>query len=183
MKDPENNCGSIDWANEYGEPGYGDAPKGILLANWNKVPKPILDRLEHLGYKLEWSDEWYVEYDNSPVKAWRTSPDSHYWESRVRCCDGYMLTPDSAANEWIEDSLNDNQRPLPSWFDQAELESRGFTTDDESKEVGFHLGQNDEPHKFTPSLREKGLEFVLQITGRGQFDVAYRIWTRMEQQS
>lgn len=172
----------LEYADTYGEPGYTDPERGILFANWNKVSRALCDRLEAQGYALEWSDEWHVDYDRSPIKAYRTSPDSHGWESRVRYCDGYVLTPDDDVEEWLADSLNDNRRPLPSWFDESELESRGFAVlEGRDKEVGFYPGQNDEPQKFTPALTARGLDFVLQITGRGQFDVAYRVWTRKVQ--
>lgn len=211
----DNDNGALDWADEYGEPGYSDPEKSILLANWNEAERtltarheerakerlqdsaePLTDyeapsgreawrrfekRLERLGYSLEWSDEWYVDSGRSPCKAYRTSPDSHGWESQVRACDGYMLTPDDDADEWIEDALNEEDRPLPSWFDDSELERHGFAVvpvDDQ--QVGFHPGQNDYPHKFVPALIRKGFDVVLQITDRGQFDTRYRVWTRKE---
>lgn len=174
----EINNQALDWANEYGEPGYTEAPKGILLANWNHIPKSLSDRLERQGFQLEWSDEWMIDHDNG-ARAYRTSPDSHGWEPRVRACDGYYLTPESDSQKWIDDSLNDDSRPLPSWFDQAELESRGFELiDSDNKEVGFHPGQDETPEKFTAAIRETGADFVLQITNRGQFHVSYRIWKR-----
>lgn len=168
------------WADEYGEPGYGPA-KGILFCDWNNIPKALQDRLEAQGYELEWSDEWTLDYECSPVKAYRTSPDSYGWEPRVRQCDGYYLTPDNDPEDWIADSLNDNQRPLPSWFDDEHLTAAGFAViDQDDKEVGFNPGQNETPEKFTPELTAEGKDFVLQITDRGQFDVSYRIWTRAQ---
>lgn len=176
----EVNNQQLEWANEYGEPGYSDPTQGILFCDWNDIPKALCKRLEAQGWELEWSDEWYVDYDHSAAKAYRTSADSHGWEARVRYCDGYVLTPDDDADDWIADSLNDDARPLPSWFDSDELESRGFSLiyGETELEVGFHPGQNETPNKFTPKLRAMGLDVVLQVTGRGQFDVSYRIWTR-----
>ena len=175
----EVNSHQCEFAEEYGEPGYTHPGKGVLFANWNRVPKLLADRLEAQGYELEYSDEWYVDCDKTPAKAWRTSPDHHGWESRVRACDGYMLTPDSDPQKWIDGSINENSKPLPSWFDDTELETRGFgVLEQPDKEVGFHPGQNELPEHFTPALRKEGFDFVLQVTGRGQFDVAYRVWTR-----
>jgi hypothetical protein len=137
-------------------------------------------RLERLGYKIEWSDEWMIDHDNG-AKAYRTQPDHNGWESRVRAGDGYYLTPDTDAQEWIDDALNEEGRPLPSWFDESELETRGFAViDQDDKAVGFHPGQTDDPHKFMPALNKEGYDVVLQITGLGQFDAHYKIWTRRE---
>lgn len=170
----------LEYAAEYGEPGYSNE-KGILLSNWNDIPKALQKRLEAQGYALEWEDEWYIDSDNSPSKAWRTSPDGHGWESRVRACDGYMLTPDSDAQEWIDDSMNEEGRALPSWFDESELTARGFgAMAGHDKEVGFHPGQDETPDKFMPALKAEGYDVLLQVSGRGQFDVSYRIWTRKE---
>jgi hypothetical protein len=171
----------LEWADEYGEPGYGDAPKGILLTNWNRIPKSLGDRLEVQGYEMQWYDEWVIDSDNAPSKAWRGTPDSHGWEPRIRAMDGYYITPDSDAQEWIDDSLNEDSKPLPSWFDDSELERRGFgVLDQEDQQVGFHPGQNDTPDKFMPALIAEGYDVILQITDRGQFDVRYRVWTRRE---
>ena len=69
---------NAEFASKYGEPGYQDPEKGILLANWNNVPSNMQKWLENAGYSLEWSDEWTVDYNND--KAYRTSPDSYSWE-------------------------------------------------------------------------------------------------------
>ncbi len=171
----------LDWADQYGEPGYTTPAKGILFADWNDVSKPLQKRLEAQGFELEWSDEWDVDSDRSPSKAWRTQPDGHGWESRVRCTDGDMLTPDDDAQEWIDDALNEERRPLPSWFDESELQLRGFAViEQDDKEVGLHPGQNETPDKFMPALIKEGYDVVLQITDRSQFDTRYKVWTRRE---
>lgn len=202
----DNDNGALEYAIEYGEPGYTQTEKGVLLANWNRVDDEInlrlntrgmtnkeqrknvarkraqalCDRLEAQGYALEWSDQWLVDWDHGG-KAYRTTADSHGWEPRVRACDGFDLTPDSDAEEWIADSLNEEDKPLPSWFNDADLERLGFALwEQEDKEVGFHPGQNETPDKFCPALRDEDYDFVLQVTGRGQFDVHYRVWTRRE---
>lgn len=72
----------LDWADEYGEPGYTKPEKGILFCNWNSIPQALQDRLEVQGYELKWGDEWYVDTGRSPCKAWRTQPDSWRWEPR-----------------------------------------------------------------------------------------------------
>lgn len=156
----------IEFACEYGEPGYGPAPKGILFTDWNHVPKSLQDRLEAQGVKLEWSDEWYVDSDESPSKAWRTEGDSMGWEPRTRCMDGYMITPDSDAQEWIDSSLNEPHEPLSRWFDTSELETRGFVMMDDNT--------NDD---IAPVLIKEGFDVVLR---RGASDVFHEVWTRRE---
>ncbi len=120
----EVNNRELEWVQEYGEPGYVTPENGILIANWNRIPQALQDRLEAQGYELEWSDEWYVDNGKSPTRAWRTQPDGMSWEPRVRARDGYMITPDSDPQEWIDSALNDDDSALPSWFDPSELESR-----------------------------------------------------------
>lgn len=202
----DNDNGALEIATEYGEPGYNQPARGVLLADWNRAEEAIArrwmdrgmpqeqaenrarrvwraleSRLESMDYSLEWSDEWIVDYDHGAAKAYRTKPDSWDWEPRVRVIDGDFLTPDDDAGAWIADAINEEDRPLPSWFDDNELERRGFKVwEQEDKQVGFHPGQNETPDKFCPALREEGFEYVLQITGRGQFDCRYRIWTRKE---
>lgn len=180
------------YADEYGEPGYGritEDYKGVLLCNWNHIPKKLANRLKAQGYELEWSDEWTIDYEarddeGKPTsKAYRTKPDCHSWESSVRyTASGCEIFPDDDPQEWIDDALNDDDRPLPSWFDESELELRGFVAiDADDKEVGLHPGQDESPDRAgVPQLREQGFDVILQITDRGQFDVHYKIWTRRE---
>jgi len=201
----DNDNGALEWATEYGEPGYSQPRRGILLADWNRAEEAIARRLESRGmpqeqaenraratwralerrlesmdYSLEWSDEWVIDY-NHGAKAYRTQPDSWDWEARIRVIDGDFLTPDDDAASWIADAMNEERRPLPSWFDDSELERHGFKVwEQEDKQVGFHPGQNETPDKFCPALREKGFDYVLQITSLGQFECRYRIWTRKE---
>lgn len=201
----DNGNGALEFANEYGEPGYSQPRRGVLLTDWNRgadtiarrlelrgmpqeqaerralrVWRALESRLERLGYSLEWSDEWIVDWHHGG-KAYRTQPDSWDWEPRVRVIDGDFLTPEDDPEDWIDDSMNDEGRPLPSWFDASELELRGFKVwEQEDKQVGFHPGQDETPDKFCPALREEGFDYVLQITSRGQFDCRYRIWTRRE---
>jgi hypothetical protein len=162
----ERNNIQLDYASEYGEPGYTAPARGILFCNWNDVPEALQDRLEGQGYALEWSDEWYVDSDNSPCKAWRSEPDHMGWESRVRYLDGDVITPDSDPQEWIDSSLNEQDTPLPSWFDDSELEARGFgmmpdTTNDD----------------IAPALRKEGYDVILR---RGDSQVFHEVWTRRE---
>ena len=108
----------LEYCSHYGEPGYQDPEKSILFANWNPISKPICAYLEEAGYELEWSDEWYIDYNND--KAWRTSPDSYGWVRQiVYTDDGEVLTPDDGAAAVIESlAMSDHAHPchaVPNW--------------------------------------------------------------------
>lgn len=156
----------LEWAAQYGEPGYTTPAKGILFADWNDIPQKLQDRLETQGYELEWEDEWYVDSDNSPSKAYSTEPTHHGWESRVRATDKGYLTPDDDAQEWVDSSLNELGEPLPSWFEASELELRGFVMMDDNTDSDT-----------TPAIIKEGYEVVLR---RGKSSVFYEAWTRRE---
>lgn len=173
----------LQYADEYGERGYSDAPKGILLCNWNHIPKSLQTRLEAQGVELEWEDEWYVSSESTPCKAWRTQGDSHGWESSLLMCDGFMLTRDDAESDpstWIAECENEPSRPLPSWFDDEWLEAAHYRLrdPDERLETGFHPGQNDSAEDIGAALTKEGRDYVLQVTDRGQFDVHWRVWVK-----
>jgi hypothetical protein len=159
----------LDFANTFGEPGYTDPEKCILLADWNDIPKSLQDRLESQGYELEWSDEWYVDHNNGS-KAWRTQPDSMCWEPRTRLIDGDILTPDSDAQEWIQTAVNDEDNALPSWFDTDELERIGY-----GKSATGHDPSNRLRNVFK-EFRAEGFDVILVNARRYEYDV----WTRRE---
>lgn len=160
----------LEFACEYGEPGYGPAEKGIFFTDWNNIPKSLQKRLEAQGVEMEWSDEWYVDSDNSPSKAWRTQADSMGWESRVRAMDGYMITPDSDSQEWIDSSLNELDNALPSWFDESELELRGFAKSDTGHDPSNRL------RSVFGELRTERYDVILQNARSYE----YKVWTRRE---
>lgn len=88
---------NIEYASTYGEPGYSTTKCGILLANWNDIPKEIAEELEK-QCELEWSDEWIIDYDNSRV--YRTQPDCYWWQPSFKLFeDGSMLTIHDP--EWV----------------------------------------------------------------------------------
>lgn len=197
--------GELEYANSYGEPGYDQPAKdcGVMIANWNEAERTLAARyeergaspekakataaatwralerrLEAQGYKLEWSDEWYIDWNNGG-KAYRTQADSHGWESRLRHTDGDVLTPDDDADKWVADALNKENSPLPSWFDDEALTRNGFKVwEQRDRQVGFHPGQNETPDRLRAALA--GFEFVIQVTQRSQFEARYRVWTRKE---
>ena len=175
----------VEYCGTYGEPGYTDPEKGILFANWNDIPKRWADRLEREGCELEWSDEWYVDYNYG--KAYRTSPDSYGWQSSIMYTeDGDILTPDDDVAEWIAAcELFDpshatlSVQALPSWIraddilalgDGWELIATGY-------ENGFYPGQTDDPAAIARAMFEDGYNRVLfQLSSVGQFDVHFKVW-------
>jgi hypothetical protein len=125
-----------DYASEYGEQGYSHAEKGVLFANWNEIPKKLQTRLESQGFALEWSDEWYVDSNRS--KAYRTSPDSHGWESQLLMIDGDYLTPDDDLEEWVQQCEDNPNAALPAWWDESEIAAR--------KTFLFQLGRSGDAY-------------------------------------
>lgn len=176
----EANSIEYEYASNYGEPGYPASPRGILLTNWNCIPEKLAGRLIVQGYAVEYSDEWMVDTDHGDM-AYRTSPDSHSWESRVRAVDGFYLTPDSDPQEWIDDSMNESGSPLPSWFDESELETRGFRTTGDERETGLHPHQTDDPDVVMKKLTDEGFDVILQVSDRSQFSTSWRVWVREQE--
>lgn len=166
-------------AGKYGEPGYECKAQGILFANWNEIPVKLKERLERQGYSLEWSDEWYIDGGRSPMKAYRTQPDGHCWESRIRLKHGDVLTPEDDAGDWIQDAIGDLERPLPSWFDAQELERRGFAVIATPQPGGLHPVQDSQAGKpVIQQIIQEGYEVVLQFTSDTQYDMRRKVWTR-----
>ena len=166
----------------YGERGYTDPENGILFCNWNNVSKRVMNYLESAGFELEWSDEWYIDYDNS--KAWRTSPDSYSWvRAIVYTEDGEVLTPDDGAGEVIEALAMTDQghtpHAVPDWVSEDDLESAGYTAINGMYESGFHPGQDDNPADIAKSAFDRGAESVIfRIDNVGQFDVHFQGFAR-----
>jgi uncharacterized protein with PIN domain len=81
----------VEWMPHYCEPGYECSDRGIVLADWNDrktwengvwttlddAPSRLAEIFEHLGYEIEWSDEW-TRCDDCDG-AVRVAPDSHDW--------------------------------------------------------------------------------------------------------
>lgn len=182
----------INWADEYGEPGYATPDKGILLANWNNIPKTITEYLEASDeIEIEWSDEWYVDCESCPSKAYRTSPDGYDWTPSVAYGDGFVLTPDSDPSEWIEryeaDDPTTAELAPPILADM--IEKHNEAEDDESAhwvelnlehhfESGWHPGQTAKPKDafiaIESQLGHKCFDVLLVQSEQSQF---YAVWT------
>lgn len=174
-----------EWCARYGEPGYTDPEKGIVFANWNDVPKGLADWLEKCGYSLEWSDEWYIDYDYS--KAYRTSPDSYHWEPQImlpaEACE--YITPDDSPSVWIEAcQITSNGQPvqcLPSWVSNADIEDAGFKLQQSDFESGHFPGQTDDPEKIAKSLFNAGAyRVVFRKIENSQFYCKFAVYADFE---
>lgn len=170
----------IQCASTYGEPGYTNPKKGVLIANWSGVDREAQTTLEQGGYDLEWADEWAVVNG----KAYRTSPDCYYWEPRIRLDrHGEYLTPDDLP-DWIEeckvDSVNQLVRCLPSWFPTDVIVAEGYELMGEEGESGFFKPMDDEPDTYVKKYIEGGANYVLfQQSGQSQPYGRYFCWVQM----
>lgn len=174
---------NAEWCATYGEPGYSDPERGIILANWNNIPKGLADWLEKCGYSLEWSDEWTIDYNHG--KAYRTSPDSYHWESQIAITDdGEMLTPDDDASEWIDEfAMTDKGQPckcLPSRITDDELTDAGFVMTNPGLESGWFPGQTDNPDVISRAAFDHGNaeRVVFRKTENSQFYMRFECWVQ-----
>lgn len=170
---------NAEWCHHYGEPGYQDPEKGILLANWNNVPKNMQTWLEGAGYSLEWSDEWVIDYEHN--KAYRCSADSYSWECQFIVGDGGFIFPDDGAAEFIEylshDRPNARWGALPSWITEADLEEEGYELFQGGLETGYHPGQTDDPQELAKRAFDAGAErVVFRKTENSQFYTRFECW-------
>lgn len=171
----------IQSASSYGEPGYTNPLGGILLADWNGVPQETKDILEQGGYALEWSEEW-CQVDG---KAYRTSPDSYFWEARVMYShqDGDYMTPDYLF-DWIHecrvDSLGQPIKILPSWFPLSAVHAEGYKLMEVDLENGLFKGMDDMPETSVKQHLANGAEYVLfQKSEQSQFYCKYKVFCKM----
>jgi len=173
----------LEYCTAYGERRYNDPEVGILFANWNHISRPLQDYLEEAGYSLEWSDEWYIDYDND--KAWRTSPDSYGWVCAVKFCDGYVITPDDDMSEWIaECALTDSDQPmsaLPDWITPDDIIAQGFELFAGHLESGLHPGKTDDPRAITKKAVDSGAsQVVFRIAEASQFYIVFECYIRQQ---
>lgn len=175
----------FDYANEYGEPGYSNPEAGILVANWNDVPRGLADCLESAGFELEWQDEWDVSCESCPAKAWRTSPDSYGWTPRVLYCDGYVLTADDDLSDWIEQcefTASNNGRALPAFWDREAIEDCGWKLHEEGLESGWHPGPTDDPQKIAAELLKTHARVLFQVTQSEQFTTRFCVYVPTDEE-
>lgn len=169
----------IDFAEGYGEPGYckSGGKKGVLLSNWNDVPKHIVSALEK-QYEIEYSDEWIVDHNRG--KCYRAQPDSYDWKPSVIFIDGDFFTRDDAEDDpesYIEILVNDSE--MVELFD-VDLETYGFTKLNlDSYENGLY-GTQDKPRDILKQLLQKHPkgEFIFGRYENEQFRCTFSVYGR-----
>lgn len=198
--------GIVDFADEYGEPGYGNSfgteTRLIILATyWCRCDKYVDERhpdsplhdvavhypaafrkLEELGVELEWYDEWLVTH-NGTSKAWRTSADSYSWQpSYVVTEDGEVITVDDDIEEWVAWASNNSRHAIPSRVATGDdLEELGFEKFNGTFENGWYDGQNDDPSEILIRIDDQygpDVEVVFALDSVGQFDVHFCAYYR-----
>ena len=169
----------MEYASEYGEPGYDNPGKGILFANWNYFPRGVDDLLEKMGYAIEWSDEWQIVPETG--KAYRTSPNGYDWQPYywIRENDCEIIGGDEIENdenirdEYVE-HLTNNPRHCNLF--NIDFESLGWTR--HNGEFGFHAGMNDNPETVFEELKNRYDVIFDARGGSSQFYVSWRVWIR-----
>ena len=179
----EKHARHVDYAPEYGEPGYTNPERGILFANWNDVPRYIGDALERRGFELEWSDEWLISYETG--KAYRSSPDSHGWTPYYVMRDnGDIIGGDEIElgdeSDWyVNQYLLNNPRHC-NVFRKLDLAAHGFKQAIADCETGFHPGQTDSPKEMFARAQKEypAHDVVFSLDSQGQFDTHWSVWVR-----
>lgn len=163
----------MNYASEYGEPGYSQPSKGILFANWNYFPCKATDLLEQMGYEIQWSYEWTT--CEGCGKALRTSPDCYQWQPSYfienECsfvCRDCLDIP-----AYLESMENNPRRALNDHINPADY---GYELVEDKFESGWYPGQNDDPHKIFEKYSEKYSRLLFCVDSVGQFDVRFSIW-------
>ena len=100
-RDARSEVGNMMYTDEYAGRGYKQPRKGILAADWNKLPRNLDRILERAGFAVEWSDEWAP--CDACNKAIRTEPDGYYWEPEYHIDDGDVLCRACYADEHAND--------------------------------------------------------------------------------
>jgi len=168
----------IEWADEYAEPGYGPAEKGIAFANWNpELEHRVGDVLEKLGVECEWSDEWAT--CGNCGKAVRTSPDCYFWKPYYWLCEGELtcgecILKDPEGIGYLEHLENN---PYSADTLGVDWSKYGYILLDEKWENGLHPGMNDKPEEVMAKLLKyhDSAIFTLETS---QFYVTFRAWVK-----
>ena len=152
----------------------------------DKTMARIAEVAEHVGYDVEWADEW-ANCDGCS-RAVRTSPSSYSWEAHFRivnecellCMDCLLEDPE----EYLT-SLEGNHRTYaPSDLDLSSFGYRQFTGEEGRSwpfETGWHPGQDDDPKKVLEDLESAGASrIIFQLAENSQFYVRWKVYIHEE---
>lgn len=172
----------IEWCSDYGEPGYSlNGDKGICFANWNNIPSYVSSCLEK-HYQLEWSDEWYIDYNRS--LCYRTSPDSYSWTPSVIFWDGEPFTIDDANDDPIEylEMLENNATRCDIFkvLNATTCKELGYELITEEYESGWYH-KNDDPQEILEQLLDDYPEdiFVFGNISQEQFRINFSVYRKI----
>lgn len=101
QRSAESEIENMGYAEGYAEPGYTQPAKGVLMANWNCLPRDLDRLLERAGYAIEWSDEWTVCEDCN--KALRTEPNGYDWRPAYTIVDECAIVCTACAEDAADD--------------------------------------------------------------------------------
>jgi hypothetical protein len=169
----------IDYAMDYGEPGYTkDGDKDILFGDWNDIPNGIVGLIEESGYTIEWSDEWFIYYEES--LAYRTQPDSWGWERSYFIADCELLPIEFFEEEYVEHVMNNTDMAVNSSID---LRKYGFVDfGDVCHESGWYGIVEDPKDVLEKAMEEEEFDdYIFQICSVEQFRVNFRLMIRNEE--
>ena len=157
----ENHNQEFYTATAYGEPGYDEPEKGILLSNWNNWPSSLMKRMKTAGFNLEWSDEWIVHHD----RAYRCSPDCYSWEPSYIIWEGEVITIHDDPEEWydclsIDDPVQPLIQPIPSHLPRL---SHWKYIEEPEYELGFHVNEEQDLLRAIEQLLEEKAEKVAVV--------------------
>jgi hypothetical protein len=155
---------------EYGEPGYENTGKPILLLS-EAIENGVWDELEK-DYELEYTDEWLEDEG----KCYRTQPDSWEWTpSWVHTNDHEIITIDT-----VEDNMEEYLKYLINHHKHTnilkiDLETQGFTLLDKVY-CNHWSGDNDDPYEILKNSKYD--ENIFEVTYIGQWECRFKLWVR-----
>ncbi len=141
----------------------------------------VAKALEHLGYELEWLDEWCE--CSGCHGAIRTVDNSYGWTR-------YAYSPDDC-EYYCGDCIKADPTEYLVWLEGNErraatfelpLAQLGYVQVIDRLEHGFHHGQDADPNVCAKHLRSVGIKrFLFSLDSVGQFDMNFSIWVHEDE--
>lgn len=161
----------MDVLSDYAEPGYRVSTHtngAVVIGSWYRreddLPETLGTILEDIGADIETYDEW--TRCGECYRAIRTQSDSYMWrpsylwsEDGPVCSDCVLtdpLTPDTLEIfNSIDTQYVNNPRSCLTIVNRSDMIDAGWTEYGESRETGWHPGQNADPIKVYQEIRAK----------------------------